>query len=210
VDQQRQEGKQIVIVDEEGHEEALAVYVNWGTPEIARYIHKIFTVHECKIVTVAETKENVYEWRVIKKPGAPPAKEMAITLGSKCFRAELEEGSRSTQGEWLSRKIGHIVPPLDEFQGARGGIAHPREPVQLLEGAPAVLPADLGGQRKRPGGLLARPEGMDSAPGGRVLHYTSSRRERGTGSSGANIWAKDSWRARAEPREPGRLHHGES
>jgi hypothetical protein len=30
------EGKQIVIVDEEGREEALAVYVNWGIPEIER------------------------------------------------------------------------------------------------------------------------------------------------------------------------------
>jgi hypothetical protein len=40
-DRMRQEGKQIVIVDEEGHEKALAVYANWGTAETARCIHNL-------------------------------------------------------------------------------------------------------------------------------------------------------------------------
>jgi hypothetical protein len=94
-----------VIVDEEEHEEALAVYVNWGTSEIARYIHKVFAVHECKNVVVTETRENVYAWRVVRQPGAPATKTILIMLGSKCFRAELEEGVKDTLGEWLTRTI---------------------------------------------------------------------------------------------------------
>jgi hypothetical protein len=59
-DQYRQEGKQIKIVDEDGYEEVLAVYVNWGVAEITRYIAKIFAVHECENVVVTETGESTY------------------------------------------------------------------------------------------------------------------------------------------------------
>jgi hypothetical protein len=127
----RQEGKQVVIVDEEGHEEALAVYVNWGTAQIARYIHKIFAVHECKDVVVTEIKENTYEWRVIRKPGARATKKFTIALGTKRLSVEMEEGDRNTLGEWLSRKTGYIIPLLEECQGTGGKIEHPREPTKM-------------------------------------------------------------------------------
>jgi hypothetical protein len=137
-DRMRQEGKQIVIVDEEGHEEALAVYVNWETAEIARHIHKIFAVHECKEVVVRETKENVYAWRVDRRPGSPDTKKFTITLGTKCLAVEMEEGDRNTLGEWLSRKTGYIIPPLGECQRTEGQIGHPREPTKLWTGITGV------------------------------------------------------------------------
>jgi hypothetical protein len=137
-DRMRQEGKQAVIVDEDGHEEALAVYVGWGTAEIARHVHKIFTVHECKEVVVRETKENVYAWRVIRRPGAPEAKKLAIALGTKRLAVEIEEGDNNTLGEWLSRKTGYIIPPLGECQRTEGQIGHPNEPVKLWTGVTGV------------------------------------------------------------------------
>jgi hypothetical protein len=136
----RQEGKQVVIVDEEGHEEALAVYVNWGAAEIARHIHKIFAVHECKEVVVRETKENIYAWKVVRKQDAPEAKKLAITLGTKHFEVGMEEGCNNTLGEWISRKIGYIIPPLGECQRAEGQIRHPKEPVELWAGITGVQP----------------------------------------------------------------------
>jgi hypothetical protein len=137
-DPMRQERKQVVIVDEEGHEEALAVYVNWGTAEIARHIHKIFAVHECKEVVVRETEENVYAWRLIRKQGAPEAKKLAIALGTKCLAVEMEERDNNTLGEWLSRKTGYIIPPLVKCQRTEGQIGHPKEPVKLWTGVTGV------------------------------------------------------------------------
>jgi hypothetical protein len=86
------------------------------------------------------TRENVYNWRVRWNPGAPPTKEITLRMGSIRIQVELEEGDRNTQGEWLARKIGHTVPPLEECQEVRGGITHPREPAKLWEGAPRALP----------------------------------------------------------------------
>jgi hypothetical protein len=60
------EGKQIVIVDEEGREEALAVYVNWRIPEIERHVRKVFAVHET-------IRENVYSCEVLRNPVTPEA-----------------------------------------------------------------------------------------------------------------------------------------
>jgi hypothetical protein len=133
-DRMRQEGKQIVIVDEEGHEEALAVYVNWGTAEIARYIHKVFAVHECKDVVVTETKENVYACRVATIPGVQATKAFTIALCTKFVATEMEDGDRTTLGEWLSRTTGYIIPPFEDCQGTGGLIKRPREPSKLWSG----------------------------------------------------------------------------
>jgi hypothetical protein len=81
-----------VIIDEENHPEPLAVYVNWGTPEIARYIHHIDVVHQQKQVMVKEISENVYAWKVIAKSDGPGPIEFEITLGTKAFKASLEDG----------------------------------------------------------------------------------------------------------------------
>jgi hypothetical protein len=75
---------------------------------------------------------------VIRKPGAPGAKELAIALGTKRLAVEMEEGDNNTLGEWLSRKIGYILPPLGECQRAEGQIRHPKEPVKLWTGVTLV------------------------------------------------------------------------
>jgi hypothetical protein len=72
--------------------EPLAVYVNLGTPEIARYIHQIYAVHEQKQTMVKEISENVYAWKVIAKSDGPGAIEFEITLGTKALKASLEDG----------------------------------------------------------------------------------------------------------------------
>jgi hypothetical protein len=66
-------GKQLAIMDGDGHEEALAVFVNWGITKITRYIRKIFSVHTCQNIIVNEVREGLHPWMVERKPDAPAA-----------------------------------------------------------------------------------------------------------------------------------------
>jgi hypothetical protein len=70
-----------VITDEEGHEEALAVYINWGISEIMRYIQQVFAGHESKKVLVKRIRENVYSWKVKRNPDTPAPIDFEITPG---------------------------------------------------------------------------------------------------------------------------------
>jgi hypothetical protein len=133
-DQHRQDGKQIVIMDEDG----LAVFVNWGTAEIGRYISTVFAVHEHKNVVVTEIRENTYAWKIVGKQGAPPAVDFTIKLGSATFGTELEDGSENTMGEWPSRKIGQIIPTFEECQILGRTVTRQKEPVELWAGSLVV------------------------------------------------------------------------
>jgi hypothetical protein len=68
-----QKGKQIVIMDEEGRTEALAVYVNWGIPEFPRYIRKIIAVYPFKEIIVKGVRDGLYS-------GAYPTQCLCIYL----------------------------------------------------------------------------------------------------------------------------------
>jgi hypothetical protein len=127
-----QEGKQIVIADEE----ALAVYVNWEAPEIGRYIRKIFSAHDNKSVIVNEIRDGVYAWWVIREPDNPAAINFTIKLGSTTFRTELEDSEENTMGERLSRKIGQITPPFADRHIDKTNITHPKAAAPLWEGTP--------------------------------------------------------------------------
>jgi hypothetical protein len=139
-DQDRQEGKQIVVMDDQGCEEALSVYVNWGLPEISRYIRKVFAVHDYKSIMVNKVGEGLYTWRRSRKPDAPEMLDFAIKLGTTTFMTELEDGRANELGEWLSRGVGPIIPPFHDCHIDRQKITHPKEPIELWAGCPGVKP----------------------------------------------------------------------
>jgi hypothetical protein len=109
-------------------------------PRIARYIRKTFSAHTCKNVIVDDVREGVYTWTVEREPDAPVATRFDIKLVSSSFMTELEDGKEQAVGEWLSRKIGHVVPLFEQSDIDRANITHPREPVELWTAAPVVQP----------------------------------------------------------------------
>jgi hypothetical protein len=126
-------------MDENGCEEALTVYVNWGIPEITRYIRLIFSAHTCKDITASEVTERLYTWSVTRKSDAPAPIKFNIKLETVTFMPELEDGEEQVMGEWLSRKIGQIIHPFNQRDINRTDITRPKNPVELWPIAPVAV-----------------------------------------------------------------------
>jgi hypothetical protein len=77
--------------------------------EIARFVKNLFAVHDFKDVVVKEIRENLYSWRVIRKPGPPAPIDFVIRLGSKTFAAKLETGT------WKRRYDGRMALTTDRI-----------------------------------------------------------------------------------------------
>jgi hypothetical protein len=85
-----------------------------------------------------EISQNLYAWKVIKKPDTPAPVDFTIKLGTATFGTTVEDGSENTMGEWLSRKIGQIMPAFEDCQIVGVTITHPKEPVELWIGEPPL------------------------------------------------------------------------
>jgi hypothetical protein len=122
---------------QEGCEKAVAVFVNWGIPEITRHIRQIFAVYETKLVVVKEIRENVYSWAANRLDATPARTNFDITLGSKTFKLSLEDGSENTMGDLLSRGIGYIIQRFKQCDIQGHKIIHPKDPIPRWPAAPA-------------------------------------------------------------------------
>jgi hypothetical protein len=121
-----------------------------------RHTNRIFTVQRYKDVIVKEIREGLYSWKMLTKTDAPAPIDFTIKFGSATFGMRLEDGEESATGEWLSRRIGQIIPPFEWCQIVGRSITHPKESATLWTRAPPlpavrekerVLEFDMGGKK---------------------------------------------------------------
>jgi hypothetical protein len=82
---------------------------------------------------------NLYTCSVTRKPDAPAPTKFNIKLGTVTIMPESEDGEEQVVDEWLSRKVGQIIPPFEQCDVNKTDITHPNDPIELWPRAPVAV-----------------------------------------------------------------------
>jgi hypothetical protein len=69
------------------------------SPEITRYIRQLFSIHECKNISVSEIMKGLYAWKLTRNSDAPELLSFTVKLGSATFGTMFEDGRENEMGE---------------------------------------------------------------------------------------------------------------